>query len=157
MPTHTSFPGSSSHGGRVSVQFSSVTQLCPTLWGPMDCSTPGLPVHHYSRSPPKLMSIESVMPSNHLIPCHPLLLLLSIFPSIGVCQMSQLFESGGQSLGVSASASVLRIQLKANEVIIHTKAHLLGSTFSWTSLGAGDFHLQSLWKSKPHHDPPLQP
>ena len=155
MPTHTSFPGSSSCGGRVSVQFSSVTQLCPTLCGPMDCSTPGLPVHHHSRSPPKLMSIESVMPS--ISSRHPLLLLLSIFPSIEVCQMSQLLESGGQSIGVSASASVLRIQLKANEVIIHTKAHLLGSTFSWTSLGAGDFHLQSLWKSKPHHDPPLQP
>jgi hypothetical protein len=41
--------------------------------------------------------------------------------------MSQLLESGGQSIGVSASASVLRIQLKANEVIIHTKAHLFHS------------------------------
>ena len=45
---------------------------------------PGLPVHHHSRSSPKLMSIESVMPSNHLILCHPLLLLPSIFPSIRV-------------------------------------------------------------------------
>ena len=44
--------------------------------------------------------------------------------------MNQLFASGGQSIGVSASASVLRTQLKANEVIVHTKAHLLGSTFS---------------------------
>ena len=50
----------------------------------MDCSTPGLPVHHHSRSPFKLMSTESVMPSNHLILCHPLLLLPSIFPSIRV-------------------------------------------------------------------------
>ena len=47
-------------------------------------STPGLPVHHHSRSLPKLMSIESVMPSNHLILCYPLLLLPSIFPSIRV-------------------------------------------------------------------------
>ena len=49
----------------------------------MDCSTPGLPVHH-PWSLLKLMSIESVMPSNHLILCRPLLLLLSIFPSIRV-------------------------------------------------------------------------
>ena len=48
----------------------------------MNCSTPGLPVHH--RSLPNLMSIEWVMPSNHLILCHPLLLLLSIFPNIRV-------------------------------------------------------------------------
>ena len=51
----------------------------------MDCSTPGLPVHHqYSWSLPRLMSIESVMPSNHLIFCRPLLLLPSIFPHIRV-------------------------------------------------------------------------
>ena len=72
-------------------QFSSVTQSCPTLCDPMDCSTPGLPVHHQlpestanSWSPPKPMSIESVMPSNHLILCCSLLLLPSIFPSIRV-------------------------------------------------------------------------
>ena len=48
----------------------------------MNGSMPGLPVHHQLRSPPKPMSIESVMPSNRL--CHPLLLLPSIFPSIRV-------------------------------------------------------------------------
>ena len=63
---------------------SSVTQSCTTLWDLMDCSTPGLPVHHNSRSLIKLMSIRLVTPSNHLIPCHPLLLLTSIFPSIRV-------------------------------------------------------------------------
>ena len=67
-----------------SVQFSSVAQSCPTLCDPMNRSTPGLPVHHYSPSPPKPMSIESVMPSNHRIFCRPLLLLPSIFPSIRV-------------------------------------------------------------------------
>ena len=70
---------------RGSVQFSSVTQLYLTLCDSMDRSTPGLPVHHpvhhHSRSLLKLMSIESVMPSNHLILCGPLLLLPSIFPS----------------------------------------------------------------------------
>ena len=67
-----------------SVQFSSVTQLCLTLCDPMDCSMPGLPVHHQLPEPLKLLSIESVMPSNHLILCHPLLLLPSVFPSIRV-------------------------------------------------------------------------
>ena len=65
------------------LQFSSVAQSCPILCDPMDCSTPGLPVHHQSQSLPKLMSIESVMPSNHLILCRPLL-LPSLFPSIRV-------------------------------------------------------------------------
>ena len=60
-----------------------------------------------SWSLPKLMSIESVMPSSHLILCHPLLLLPPIPPRIGSFPMSQLFTSGGQSIGVSASASVL--------------------------------------------------
>ena len=67
-----------------SVQFSSVAQSYPTLCDPMNCSTPGLPVHHQLRSSPKLMPKESVMPSNHLILCRPLLLLPSIFPSIRV-------------------------------------------------------------------------
>ena len=68
----------------ISVQFSSVAQLCTTLCNPMDCSTPGFPVHHNFQCLLKLMSIEPVMPSNHLILCHPLLLLPSIFPSIRV-------------------------------------------------------------------------
>ena len=67
-----------------SVQFSSVAQSCPTLCKPMNCSVPGFPVHHQSQSLLKLMSTELVMPSNHLIPCLPLLLLPSIFPSISV-------------------------------------------------------------------------
>ena len=50
----------------------------------MNCSTPGFPVHHQFQSLLKLMSIESVMPSNNLIHCHPLLLLSSVFLSIGV-------------------------------------------------------------------------
>ena len=66
------------------IQFSSDAQSCPTLCKPMNHSTPGLLVHHQLRSLPKLMSTESVMPSNHLILCHPLLLLPSIVPSIRV-------------------------------------------------------------------------
>ena len=60
-----------------------------------------------SQSLLKLMSIKLVMPSNHLILCRPLLLLPSIFPSIRVFPMSQFFASSGQSIGASASASVL--------------------------------------------------
>ena len=62
----------------------------------------------------KLMFIESVTPSNHLILCHPLFLLSSIFPSIGwdSFQMSQFFTTGGQSIGVSASASVLPMNIQ---------------------------------------------
>ena len=61
-----------------------------------------------SRSLPKLMSIELVLPSIHLILCGPLL-LLSIFPSTRVFSVSQLSASGGQSIGVSASTSDLPV------------------------------------------------
>ena len=60
----------------------------------------------------KLMSIESLMPSNHLILCHPPLLLPAIFPSTRVFLMSQFFTFGGQSIGVSASASVLPMNIQ---------------------------------------------
>ena len=61
-----------------------------------------------SRSLPKLMSIDLVMPSNHLILCHPFLLLPSI-PASGSFQMSLFFASGGPNIAVSASASVLPV------------------------------------------------
>ena len=60
----------------------------PTLSDLMDCSTSGFPVLHYL----KLMSIESVMPSNHLILCGPLLLLPSIFPNIRVFSNESVFH-----------------------------------------------------------------
>ena len=65
----------------------SVTQSCLTLCNPMNCSTPGFPVLHYLWS--LLMSIESGMPSNHLILCHPLLL-----PSIFYSKPLQHFYQG---------------------------------------------------------------
>ena len=65
-----------------SIQFS--RSVVFTLCDPMNCSMPGLPVHHQLQSLPRLMSIESVMPSNHLILCCPLLLLPPIPPSIKV-------------------------------------------------------------------------
>ena len=63
-------------------QIRSVAQSYLTLCDPMNCSTSGLPVHHQLPEFTKLMSIESVMPSSHLILCHPLLLLSPIPPSI---------------------------------------------------------------------------
>ena len=65
-------------------QFSSVSQTHLTLCDIMDCNTPDFPSITDSQSLLKLMSIESVMPSNHLIFCHPLFLLPSIFPSTRV-------------------------------------------------------------------------
>ena len=66
-----------------------------------------------SQSLLKFMSIESVMPSNHLILCRPLLLLPSIFrPASGSFPMSQLFASGSQSIGASSSASVLPMNIQ---------------------------------------------
>ena len=63
-----------------------VVRLLSRVWlfNPMDYSTPSFPVLHISWSLHRLMSMESVMPSNHLILCHPFLLLASIFPSIRV-------------------------------------------------------------------------
>ena len=94
-----------------SVQFSSV-QLLSGVWL---FATPWTAAYQASLSITnsqtllKFMSIESVMPSNHLILCHPLL-LPSIFPSIGV--FSNESASAGQSIGVSASASVLPMNIQ---------------------------------------------
>ena len=91
------------------VQFSSVQSLsCVQLFvTPWTAACQASLSITSSRSPPKPMPIESVMPSNHLILCCPLLLLPSIFPAPRSFQMSQLFVSGGQNIGVSASTSVL--------------------------------------------------
>ena len=62
----------------------SIAQSCPTLCDPMDSSKPGFLSITNSQSLLKHMSIKSVMPSNHLILCHPLLLLPSIFPNLRV-------------------------------------------------------------------------
>ena len=91
----------------------SVSKPCLALCNPMDCSTPGFPVYHQnSWSLFKLMSIASVMPSNHLILCHPLLFLPSIFPSIRVFSNDQFFPSGDQSIGASASAAILPMNIQ---------------------------------------------
>ena len=84
----------------------------PTLCDPMDSSIPGFPVLHHPLSLLQLMPIESVMPSNHLILCLPLLPLPSISPSIRVFSSESALPSGGQSIGASASASVLPMNIQ---------------------------------------------
>ena len=99
-------------------QFSSVTQSCPILCNSVNCSTPGLPVHYQLR----------VHPSPCLLSrwCHPTTSSSVVpfsscpqsFPAWGSFQMSQLFRSGGQSIGVSASTSVLPILICSKIKII---------------------------------------
>ena len=94
-----------------SVQFSSVSQSCSTLCDPMNHSMPAF--LSITNSWSLLMCIESVMPSNHIILCHPLLLPPSIFPSIRVFSNESALRSfGGQSIGASASASVLPMNIQ---------------------------------------------
>ena len=94
------------------VQFSSVTQSFLTLCDPMDCSTQGFPVHHQLTLRAYLMSIELVMPSNHLILCCPLLLPPSIFPSSRVFWNEWVLHIRWPSTGVSASTSVLPMNIQ---------------------------------------------
>ena len=93
----------------VVVQLPSQVQLFATPWTATCHASLSYTV---SQSFLKLMSIELMMPSNHLILCCPLLLLPSIFPASGSFQMSQFFTSGGQSIGVSASSSVLSVNVQ---------------------------------------------
>ena len=98
----------------MSIQFSSVqslshVQLFTTPW--TAARQASLSITN-SQSLSKPVSVEWVMPSNHLVFCHPLLLLPSIFPSIRVFQKSQLFASGDESIGASASASVLPMNIQ---------------------------------------------
>ena len=87
------------------VKFSSVAQSCPTFCDPMDCSTPGFPVHH------QLLELtqthvhhvgDAIQPSHPLSPPSP--------PAFNHSQMSQFFASGGQSIEASASALPMNIQ-----------------------------------------------
>ena len=90
-------------------EFSSVAQSCPTLCNPMNCSTSGLPVHHQLLESTQTHVHRVSMPSNHLTLCCPLLLLPSIFPSIRFFSNESALRIRFQSIGVSASTSVLPI------------------------------------------------
>ena len=98
-------------------QFSSVAQLCPTLCNPMVCSTPGLPVHQQSPTPGVYSNSLSHPLSRW---CHPTVSSSVVpfsscpqsFPASGSFQRSQLFASGSQSIGVSASTLVLPMNIE---------------------------------------------
>ena len=101
-----------------SVQFSSVTQSCLTLCDPTDCSTPGFPVHHQLLELAQLGQLGQAWTTHvhwvgyaiqlsHPLSFNPLSSCLQSFPESGSFPRSQFFTSGGQSIGVSASASVL--------------------------------------------------
>ena len=96
---------------RILVQFSWVAQSCPTLCNPMNRSTPGLPVRH-QLSEFKLPSIESAMPSNHLICCRPLFLVPSNFPSIRDFSNESALCTRWPKYCSSASASVLPMNIQ---------------------------------------------
>ena len=93
------------------VRFSSVTQSCPTLCYPMDCSTPGFPIRHWL---PELAQTHVHRIGDAIQPSHPPLShfssCLQSFPASGSFQMSQFFASGDQSFGVSASVLPMNIQ-----------------------------------------------
>ena len=94
-------------------QFSSVAQSCPTLCDPWTAARQATLSITNSQSLLKLMSIESVMPSKHLILCLiPFSSRLQSFPASGSFPMSQFFTSGSQNIGVSASASVLPMNIQ---------------------------------------------
>ena len=94
-----------------SVQFSSVAQSCLTLCNPMDCSMPGFPVHPQL---PELTQTHVHRVSDAIQPSHPLSSPSppQSFPASGFFQMSQLFASRGQSIGVSASTSLLQMNIQ---------------------------------------------
>ena len=93
-------------------QFSPAAQLCLTLCNPMDCSTSGFPVHHQL---PEFTQTHVYRVSNTIQPFHPCVPFFSClqpFSASGSFQMSQFFAPGGQSIGVSASASVLPMNIQ---------------------------------------------
>ena len=93
-------------------QFSSVSQLCPTLCNPMHCSSQASLSITNSQSLLKLMSIKPMMPSNHLILCHPLLLLPSIFLSVRIFSNRAVLHIRRPKHGSFSSTSVLPMNIQ---------------------------------------------
>ena len=92
----------------------SVTQSCPTLCDPMDCSTPDFPVHHQR---PELTQthvhwVGDTIQSSHPLSSIPFSSHLQFFPALRSFSVSWLFASGGQSTGVSVFASVLPMNIQ---------------------------------------------
>ena len=136
--------------------FSSVTQSCPTLCDPMNHSTPGLPVHHqlleFTQTPVHRVG-DAIQPS------HPLSSASPSAPNPSQHQsfpMSQLFAWGGQSTGVSASASVLPMNTQDWSPLewtgwISLQSKGLSRVFSNTTVQKHQFFSTQLtWQSNSH-------
>ena len=91
----------------------SVAKSCPTLCGTVNCSMPGLPALHHL---PELAQTHAHWVGDAIQPSHPLVTpfssCLQSFPASGSFPMSRLFTSGGQSIGASASPSVLPVNIQ---------------------------------------------
>ena len=112
-------------------QFSSIAQACPILCNPMDCSTPGFPVHHQL---PELAQTRVCWVSDAIQPSHPLLLLPSIFPSIRVFSSESALRIRGPkywhfSFSISPSSEYSRlISFRINGLISKGLSRVLSST-----------------------------
>ena len=145
-------------------QFSSVTQSCPTLCNPTDCSTPGFPVH---RQLPELAQTH-VHWLGDAIQYHPVIPFSSCLQSFlasGSFPVSQLFTSGGQSIGASASASASVLQMNIQDwfplgltSLISLQSKGLSRVFSNTTLQKHQFFCAqlSLWSNSHIHTWPLE-
>ena len=139
-----------------SVQFSSVAQSCPTLCDPMDCSTPGFPVHHqlpeFTRTHVHWVgdAIHPTISSSAVSSSF----CLQPFPASGSFPMSHFFTWGGQSIGVSASTSVLPMNIQdwlplGLTGLSSLQSKGLSRVFSNTTVGKLQFFdtQPSLWSS----------
>ena len=140
-------------------QFSSVTQLGPTLWDPMDCGKPCFLIHQQH---PELAQTHAHCVNDAIQPVHPPLspspLAPQSFPASGSFPMSQLWASGGQSNGVSASASVLPMNIQnwfplGFTGLISLLSKLFSRVFSSTTVQKCQFFgaQPSLWSNSHIH------
>ena len=142
------------------VQFSSVAQSCLTLCDPKPWSMPGLPVHHQLLEFTQLMFTESVMPSNHLILCHPLLLPPSIFCSIRVFSNWPKYRSFSFNISPSKEYSglisfmmdwlnLLAIQGTLKSLLQHHSSKVLSFLYGPTLTSIHDYWKTIAWLDRP--------
>ena len=139
-------------------QFSSVTQACPTLCDPIDCSTPGFPIHHQFLELDQTHVHQvgvAIQPPQPVIPFSS---CLQSFPASGSFPMSQFFTSGSQNIRTSASPSVLPMNIQDRfplgwTGLISLKSKGLSRIFSNTTVQKHQFFSTqfSLWSNSHIH------
>ena len=121
------------------IQFSSVSQLCPTLCDPMDCSTPGLPVYHQllELAQTNVHQVGDAIQLSHPLssPSPP---AFSHSQHQGLFQMSQFFASGSQRIGVSASTSIPATSVPSISVLLLCEAAAVPTNKTSICLSADD-------------------